>query len=393
MNKKIKIENHIISDCSPAYIIAEMSCNHNMDFNRAVRIMEAAKESGADAIKIQTYTADTITLNCDSPYFQITQGTLWDGRTLHKLYEEAYTPWEWQPKLKEIANEMGLDFFSSPFDGTSVDFLEEMNVPAYKIASFEITDIPLIKKIASLGKPVIISTGIAKLSDIELALETCRQAGNEDVILLKCCSAYPTPYEDINLRTMVSMAETFDCLTGLSDHTMGSTVAGASVALGGRVVEKHLTLSRAEGGVDSAFSMEPEEFKKMVDDIRIIEKALGKITYDLTDKQLAERESCVIVGRCADYVLKDYPNVMSVFVYADEKFCFDRAMERNSMTPKEMEKYIAKVDKYRGDYYKYYTGQDWTDARNYDLCLNCGVLGFEKCMEEILAYRKVRFGV
>ena len=292
MNKKIKIENHIISDCSPAYIIAEMSGNHNMDFNRAVRIMEAAKESGADAIKIQTYTADTITLNCDSTYFQITQGTLWDGRTLHKLYEEAYTPWEWQPKLKEIANEMGLDFFSSPFDGTSVDFLEEMNVPAYKIASFEITDIPLIKKIASLGKPVIISTGIAKLSDIELALETCRQAGNEDVILLKCCSAYPTPYEDINLRTMVSMAETFDCLTGLSDHTMGSTVAGASVALGGRVVEKHLTLSRAEGGVDSAFSMEPEEFKKMVDDIRIIEKALGKVTYDLTDKQLAEREHC-----------------------------------------------------------------------------------------------------
>ena len=292
MNKKIKIENHIISADSPAYIIAEMSGNHNMDFNRAVRIMEAAKESGADAIKIQTYTADTITLNCDSPYFQITQGTLWDGRTLHKLYEEAYTPWEWQPKLKQIANEMGLDFFSSPFDGTSVDFLEEMNVPAYKIASFEITDIPLIKKIASLGKPVIISTGIAKLSDIELALETCRQAGNEDVILLKCCSAYPTPYEDINLRTMVSMAETFNCLTGLSDHTMGSTVAGASVALGGRVVEKHLTLSRAEGGVDSAFSMEPGEFKKMVDDIRIIEKALGKVTYDLTDKQLAEREHC-----------------------------------------------------------------------------------------------------
>lgn len=292
MNKKVKIENHIISADSPAYIIAEMSGNHNMDFNRAVRIMEAAKESGADAIKIQTYTADTITLNCDSPYFQITQGTLWDGRTLHKLYEEAYTPWEWQPKLKEIANEMGLDFFSSPFDGTSVDFLEEMNVPAYKIASFEITDIPLIKKIASLGKPVIISTGIAKLSDIELALETCRQAGNEDVILLKCCSAYPTPYEDINLRTMVSMAETFNCLTGLSDHTMGSTVAGASVALGGRVVEKHLTLSRAEGGVDSAFSMEPGEFKKMVDDIRIIEKALGKVTYDLTDKQLAEREHC-----------------------------------------------------------------------------------------------------
>ena len=290
MNKKIKIENHIISENSPAYVIAELSGNHNMDFNRAVKIMEAAKESGADAVKIQTYTADTITLNCDSPYFQITQGTLWDGRTLHKLYEEAYTPWEWQPKLQKIAKELELDFFSSPFDFTSVDFLEEMDVPAYKIASFEITDIPLIKKIAALGKPIIISTGIAKLHDIELALETCRQAGNEDVILLKCCSAYPTPYEDINLRTMVSMGETFDCLTGLSDHTMGSTVAGASVALGGRVVEKHLTLSRADGGVDSAFSMEPHEFKKMVDDIRIIEKALGKVTYDLTAKQLAERE-------------------------------------------------------------------------------------------------------
>ena len=261
-----------------------------MDFNRAVKIMEAAKESGADAIKIQTYTADTITLNCDNQYFQITQGTLWDGRTLHKLYEEAYTPWEWQPELKKIANEMGLDFFSSPFDFSSVDFLEKMDVPAYKIASFEITDIPLIRKVAGLGKPVIISTGIAKLADIELALQTCRETGNEDVILLKCCSEYPTPYEDINLRTMQSMEQTFDCIVGLSDHTMGNAVATASVALGGKVVEKHLTLSRADGGVDSAFSMEPAEFKKMVDDIRIVEKAIGRVTYDLTDKQLAERE-------------------------------------------------------------------------------------------------------
>lgn len=290
MNKSININKKTIGNDSPTYVIAEMSGNHNMDFNRAVKIMEAAKKSGADAIKIQTYTADTITLNCDNQYFQITQGTLWDGRTLHKLYEEAYTPWEWQPELKKIANEMGLDFFSSPFDFSSVDFLEKMDVPAYKIASFEITDIPLIRKVAELGKPVIISTGIAKLADIELALQTCKEAGNEDVILLKCCSEYPTPYEDINLRTMQSLAQTFDCIVGLSDHTMGSAVAGASVALGGKIVEKHLTLRREDGGVDSAFSMEPAEFKQMVDDIRIIEKALGTVTYELTDKQKAERE-------------------------------------------------------------------------------------------------------
>lgn len=290
MNKRITIGNNIIGENGRTYVIAEMSGNHNNDYDRAVRIIEAAKESGADAIKVQTYTADTITLNCDNKYFQITQGTLWDGRTLHKLYEEAYTPWEWQPKLMKATNDLGMDFFSSPFDPTSVDFLEDMKVPAYKIASFEITDIPLIRKVAALGKPVIISTGIAKLADIELALETCRQAGNENVILLKCCSAYPTPYEDINLKTMVSMAESFDCITGLSDHTMGSTVAGASVAMGAKVIEKHLTLSRADGGVDSQFSMEPAEFRKMVDDIRIIEKAIGRVTYDLSDKQAAERE-------------------------------------------------------------------------------------------------------
>jgi pseudaminic acid synthase len=290
MNDCIKIGNHSISKESGTYVIAEMSGNHNMDFERAKEIMYAAKESGADAIKVQTYTADTITLDCDDPCFQITQGTLWDGTTLHKLYEKAYTPWEWQPKLQKIADEIGLDFFSSPFDFTSVDFLEKMNVPAYKIASFEITDIPLIRKVAKIGKPVIISTGIATLSDIELAVNTCREAGNNDIILLKCCSAYPTPYEDINLRTMVNLADTFNCTVGLSDHTMGDTVAVASVALGAKVVEKHLTLSRADGGVDSAFSMEPAEFKRMVDSIRIVEKSLGTVTYDLTAKQKAERE-------------------------------------------------------------------------------------------------------
>lgn len=290
MNREIRIGNHIISENSPAFVIAEMSANHNMDFDRAVSIMRAAKEAGADAVKIQTYTADTITLDCDAPCFQITQGTLWDGITLHKLYETAYTPWDWQPKLKEIAEDMGLIFFSSPFDLTAVDFLEEMNVPAYKVASFEITDIPMIRKIARLGKPVIMATGIAHLSDIELAVRTCREEGNEDVILLKCTSAYPAPYEDVNLRTIPAMGETFQCIAGLSDHTMGGAVAGAAVALGARVVEKHLTLRRADGGPDSAFSMEPEEFKEMVDNIRRIELALGKVTYDLTPKAARERE-------------------------------------------------------------------------------------------------------
>lgn len=290
MNGEIVIGKHKVSQDSPTFIVAEMSANHNMDYDRAVSILQAAKEAGADAVKIQTYTADTITLDCDDPCFQITQGTLWDGTTLHKLYESAYTPWEWQPKLKRIAEETGLEFFSSPFDLTSVDFLEKMGVPAYKVASFEINDIPLIKKIALTGKPILISTGIARMADIELAMDTCRRAGNENVILLKCTSSYPAPYEDMNLRTIPSMCETFDCLAGLSDHSMGSAVAEAAVVLGAKVVEKHLTLRRADGGADAAFSMEPAEFKEMVDNIRKIESALGRVTYDLTPMQTRERE-------------------------------------------------------------------------------------------------------
>ncbi len=290
MEKKIRIGNKVISEDSPTFIVAEMSGNHNMDFDRAVEIMKAAKEAGADAVKIQTYTADTITLDCDDPCFQITQGTLWDGVTLHKLYQTAYTPWEWQPRLKRMAEDMGLLLFSSPFDFTSVDFLEDMYVPAYKIASFEITDIPLIRKVARLGKPVILATGIARLADIELAVQTCREEGNEQVILLKCCSAYPTPYEDVNLRTIPNLAQTFQCLAGLSDHTMGTAVATGAVALGARMVEKHMTLRRSDGGPDAAFSMEPGEFREMVDNIRILEKALGKVTYELSEKQDRERE-------------------------------------------------------------------------------------------------------
>ncbi len=290
MDKEIYIGGRLISEDSPAFIVAEMSANHMMDFDRAVAIMRAAKEAGADAIKIQTYTPDGITLDSEDPCFQITQGTLWDGITLHKLYESAYTPREWQPELKKTAEGMGLLFFSAPFDLDSVDFLEDMGIPAYKVGSPEITDIPLLKKIAQTGKPVIISTGIAYMSDIELALRTCREAGNEQVILLKCTSAYPTPYEEINLKTIPAMGESFGCIAGISDHTMGSAVAGAAVALGAKVVEKHLTLRRADGGVDAAFSMEPEEFREMTDNIRKIEKALGKITYDLTPKQKKARE-------------------------------------------------------------------------------------------------------
>lgn len=290
MNKEIKIGKYVINEQAPTFIIAEMSANHLMDFNRAVEIIKAAKDAGADAIKIQTYTPDTITLDCDDACFQITQGTLWDGTTLHKLYQTAYTPWEWQPKLQKIAEELGLVFFSSPFDFSSVDFLEEMDVPAYKVSSFEITDIPFIRKIARLGKPIIMSTGVAYLADIELALRTIREEGNENVILLKCTSAYPAPYEEIHLKTIPSMKETFDCMVGLSDHTMGSAVAGAGVALGAKVVEKHLTLRRTDGGADAAFSMEPQEFQEMVQNIRIIEKAIGRVTYDLTQKQKNSRE-------------------------------------------------------------------------------------------------------
>lgn len=290
MKKEITLGRTLISEDSPTFIIAEMSANHLMDYDRAVEVMRAAKEAGADAIKIQTYKPDTITLNTDAPDFQITQGTIWDGTTLHKLYETAYTPWEWQPRLQKEAEALGLEFFSSPFDLTSVDFLEGMNVPAYKVASFEINDIPLLKKIASLGKPIILSTGIAYMSDIELALKTCREAGNENVILLKCTSSYPCPYEDMNLRTIANMQDTFDCIVGVSDHSMGSAAAGAAVALGAKVVEKHLTLRRADGGADAAFSMEPQEFKEMAEHIRIIEKALGKVSYELTEKQKRERE-------------------------------------------------------------------------------------------------------
>lgn len=287
MDRKIQLGNHRISEQSGVYIVAEMSANHNMDYERACEIIDAAAEAGADAVKIQTYTADTITIDCDGKEFQA--HGLWEGMNLYQLYQKAYTPWEWQEGLIRYANEKGLDCFSSPFDITAVDFLEQLHVPAYKIASYEINDIPLIKKAAQTGKPVILSTGIARLSDIELAVHTCKEAGNEKVILLKCVSAYPAPPEEMNLRALPNMSQTFDCLVGLSDHTLGAETAIAAVALGAKVIEKHLTLKREDGGVDSAFSMEKEEFAEMVCQIRRIEKALGTVTYDLNQKQKESR--------------------------------------------------------------------------------------------------------
>ncbi|MEJ7620289.1 MAG: pseudaminic acid synthase [Aquificaceae bacterium] len=286
----IEIGGRRIGEGEPVFVVAELSANHLQDLDLALKTIEAIKESGADAVKLQTYTPDTITLNVKNEHFMIKEGTLWDGQYLYDLYKKAYTPWEWHEKLFNFARELGLVCFSSPFDKTAVDFLEELGTPAYKVASFEIVDIPLIEYIASKGKPIIISTGIATLSDIEEAINACKRVGNEQIILLKCVSEYPTPYEDANLRTIPNMRETFGVLVGLSDHTLGIAVPIASVALGAVMVEKHFILDRSLGGPDSAFSLEPEEFKAMVSAIRQVEKALGKVSYELTERQKAMRK-------------------------------------------------------------------------------------------------------
>jgi pseudaminic acid synthase len=286
----ISIDNRAFGDGKPVFIIAELSANHLQNYDLAIDTIKAIKESGADAVKIQTYTPDTITMDCDNEYFQIKQGTIWDGKTLYQLYKEAYTPWEWQPKLKKIAEEMGLIFFSSPFDKTAVDFLEDMDVPAYKVASFEITDIPLIEYVASKGKPVIISTGIATLADIEKAVNACKRMGNKQIALLKCTSAYPSPLEEINLNTIPNLKDTFKTVVGLSDHTLGTSVPIAATALGAKIIEKHFILDRSLGGPDAAFSLEPHEFKDMVDLVRDVEKALGEVSYELTEKMKKSRE-------------------------------------------------------------------------------------------------------
>lgn len=274
--------NNKLDECGKVFIIAELSANHGHDIKIAKKTIKAAKESGADAIKIQTYTPDTITIDCDNKYFKLNSGTIWDGRTLYDLYSEAYTPWEWQKELMEYANALGLVFFSTPFDTTAVDFLEELNIPIYKVASFEIMDIPLIEYIASKGKPMLISTGIASLSDIEEAVNVCRKVGNNKITLLKCTSAYPAKIEDANLRTMRNLKETFNVNVGISDHTLGATVPIISVAMGACVIEKHFILDRSIGGPDAIFSMEPHEFEQMVRAVREAEKAIGKVDYSMS---------------------------------------------------------------------------------------------------------------
>ena len=285
----LSIRGRAVGPGHPTYIVAELSANHNQDFDEAVRLIHAVKDIGADAVKLQTYTADTLTIPCANEYFRIGGGTLWDGRTLHDLYQEAYTPWEWQPKLKIVANDLGLDLFSTPFDDSAVDFLEKMDVPVHKVASFEILDLPLIRRIAATGKPVIMSTGMSTLSEIEDAVTAARGAGAGGIALLKCTSAYPAPPESMNLRTIPHLAQAFDVVAGLSDHTLGTAVPIAAVTLGACIVEKHFTLSRAVPGRDSAFSLEPHEFKAMVQSIRTVERALGSVRYEVTEKERASR--------------------------------------------------------------------------------------------------------
>jgi N-acetylneuraminate synthase len=285
----IKINNITIGSGCSAYIIAELSANHNQDFEQAIKLVEAAKQAGADAVKLQTYTPDTITIDCRSGPFMIDKGTIWEGQNLYDLYKEAYTPWEWQPKLKEFAERLGLACFSTPFDHSAVDFLEGLNVPAYKVASFELVDLPLIKKIGATGKPVILSTGMATLAEIGEAVETLRAAGCAQLALLKCTSAYPALPEEMNLCTIPHLAEAFGVPVGLSDHTLGIAAPVAAVALGACIIEKHLTLSRSVAGPDSAFSLEPQEFATMVKAVRDAEKALGRVSYELTAQEQSSR--------------------------------------------------------------------------------------------------------
>lgn len=272
------------------FIIAELSANHNGNLEIAIETVRAAKRAGADAIKLQTYTADTITLDCDNEDFIIKGGTLWDGKTLHSLYKEAFTPWEWHEELFRVAKEEGLVCFSSPFDFTAVDFLEQFDVPAYKIASFEITDIPLIEYTASKGKPMIMSTGIATYEDIQLAVGTCRAVGNNDITILKCTSAYPAPIEEANLIMMQQFAKDFDVKVGLSDHTLGITLAVVATIMGASVIEKHFILDKSIGGPDADFSLDEAEFTQMVKAVRGAQKAIGSVSYELTKKQKAGKQ-------------------------------------------------------------------------------------------------------
>jgi len=280
----------LLEDIKSTFIIAELSANHNGSIDNAIATIRAAKRAGADAIKLQTYTADTITIDSKFDDFKLKQGTIWDGKFLYELYKEAYTPWEWHEKLYNVAAEEKLICFSSPFDKTAVDFLEKLNTPLYKVASFEITDLPLIEYIASKGKPIIISTGIAELEDIELALEACGRQNNNQIVLLKCTSSYPAPIEEANLTMIKDLATRFNVLTGLSDHTMGITAPIVAVSMGAKIIEKHFILDRNIGGPDASFSLNETEFTQMVTCVREAEKSIGVVDYNLTEKQKKGRE-------------------------------------------------------------------------------------------------------
>ena len=283
------IENREINNNSSVFIIAELSANHNGSIETAIKTIRAAKRAGADCIKLQTYTADTMTIASDKDDF-IIKGTIWENQNLHTLYQQAYTPWEWHAELMKVAKEEGLICFSSPFDKTAVDFLETLNVPAYKIASFEITDIPLIEYVASKGKPIILSTGIAEQADIELALDACRRMGNTDIALLKCTSSYPAPIDEANMCMVKDLAERYNVISGLSDHTMGATVPIVATCFGAKIIEKHFILDRSIGGPDASFSMNEAEFTEMVKAVREAESAIGKVDYTLTEKQMKGKD-------------------------------------------------------------------------------------------------------
>lgn len=285
----MEIQNIFLNQEANVFIIAELSANHNGSLETAIETIKAAKRAGANCIKLQTYTADTMTIHSEKDDFLI-KGTIWENYNLYKLYQEAYTPWEWHEKLFAIAKGEGLVCFSSPFDRTAVDFLENLNVPAYKIASFEITDIPLIEYVASKNKPIIISTGIADFEDIKLAVDTCKKVGNNQIALLKCTSSYPAPVEELNLCMITDLKNKFNVTVGLSDHTMTNTAPILSVAFGAKIIEKHFILDRSIGGPDASFSLNENEFKEMVKLVREAEKAIGKIDYNLTPKQIKGKD-------------------------------------------------------------------------------------------------------
>lgn len=285
----MNIDGFEINKKSKVFIIAELSANHNGSLEVAKETVKAAKRAGADCIKLQTYTADTLTINCDKEDFLI-EGTIWEGKNYYQLYKEAYTPWEWHKELMDKAKKENLICFSSPFDSTAVDFLEDLNVPAYKIASFEITDISLIEYVASKGKPVIISTGIATIEDIKLAIDACKRVGNNNIALLKCTSSYPAPIEEANICMVKDLAERFGVISGLSDHTLGAIAPVVATCMGAKIIEKHFILDKSIGGPDASFSLDEKEFKEMVDSVRAAEQAIGKVDYTLTQKQVKGKD-------------------------------------------------------------------------------------------------------